>query len=187
MEGKVYIAVPTEPKIVKPKSQSQIIKAHDSKQLTGVQKVMRAFKEAKGIDANDAAWDKINFARFARSAADVLKIFSDDANAAIVYILAKGQELDDKKMTSWGLEAIARAAATDPRALNPKGEENESEHREVVANRLDGPRGPGGTSSARDIARDTLRAIGENVIRREESVSLDGPGTDQDFDDETFA
>lgn len=158
------------------------------KPLTGVQKVMRAFKEAKEIDADDAHWDSINFKRFLRAATDVLNIFGGEADAAIMYVLVKGQELDDRKLTDWGLEAIARAAATDGRVQDfiNRGIHG-PENIEMGTDRLDGPRRGGGTTSSRSLAGDALRAIESNGVRAQKSIALDGPRSDQTFDDEPFS
>jgi hypothetical protein len=90
------------------------IAVEDKKSLTGIQIVMRAFKTAKMISADDEAWDRINFKRFSRGAADVLAIFRGNAETACAYIIAQGKYLDSRNLPSWGLEAIARAAALSP-------------------------------------------------------------------------
>lgn len=154
----------------------------DGRELKPIDKVMRAFKEAKNIDADDAAWDKLNFKRFARAAADVLKLLGNNPEAAIMYVLVKGQELDDCDRTSWGLEAIARAAATDARVHDfINGENNGPKNIEVGAARLDGPRRAGGTASARDLAGDALNGL------HAQAPALAGPPEDQLIDDEPFA
>jgi hypothetical protein len=126
-EGKEIAAAPPEISISKP----------TLKTFTPDQQIVRAFKEAKDINADDADWDKLHYKRFARAAADLRKIFAGRTNDAIAYVLAKGQELDDRGLLGWGLEAIARAAATDPRALG--GEPSGPEDGAVATNRLAGP------------------------------------------------
>ncbi len=150
----------------------------DSKKpLTGIQKVIRGFKEAKGIDADDAGWDTLHFKRFTRPAKDLLKIFGGNAEAAILYTLKKGEELDSKNLLSWGLEAVSRAAATDPNVLNFMGGGDGSEHKPVVSDSLDGPRSTGRFASSRSLAGDALRAIESSGVRPEETRFL---GSDDD-------
>lgn len=159
----------------------------EKKERTGIQKVMRAFKEAKGIDADDAEWDTLNFKRFARSAADVLKLFDENAEAAILYVLKKGQELDDKEMKAWGLEAIARAAATDGRVLDFKrGEKNGSENFTLDAGRADGPRRLGGVTRAGEIAGDALAGLREQAALPGQGTRDVGGSQSDRFDDEPF-
>ena len=60
------------------------------KELTPLQKVIRGFKEAKGVDSENKDWDRKFFSRYTRPAQDLLVAFDGDANKAIVYILTKG-------------------------------------------------------------------------------------------------
>lgn len=150
-----------------------------SRELTALQKVIRAFKEAKGLDADDAAWDKLHFKRFTRPANDIIKIFLGDANAAIVYTLKKGMELDEKGMTSWGLDAIARIAATDPDVLHHNGGDYGHEHSTVGADRLDGAGRRGDTTSSRALAGDTLRQIEHAHVQAQEAGDMGEAGQDR--------
>ena len=146
--------------------------------LTGVQKVMRGFKEAKGINSDDAAWDKKHFKRFARAATEVLGAFNGNADAAIIYVLKKGQEFDDKQMIGWGLDAIARSAATDQRVLEFNRGEHGSQDGEVGKDSLSVPGSGGGPTRAGDLARDALRAIEHATLHREGPGDVAGDGHD---------
>jgi hypothetical protein len=159
----------------------------EKKPRTGVQGIMRAFKDAKGIDMDNAEWDKLNFKRFARSAADILKVFGGNADAAILYVLKKGQELDDKELKSWGLEAIARAAATDGRVLDfQRGEENGPENFTLDADRVYGPRRLGGVTRAGEIAGDALAGLREQAALPGRVPGQLGGSQPDSFDDEPF-
>jgi len=157
--------------VLAPAAQSKV---EVQKPLTGIQKVMRAFKEAKGIDADDAEWDTLHFKRFARPAADLLKIFKNDANAAILYVLKKGGELDEKQMLSWGLEAVSRAAATDANVITFMGEKNGRESKPVVANLDDGPRSNRRLASSGSLAGDALRGLEHAAIHPEGPSDMGG-------------
>lgn len=157
---------------------AQEVKVEIQKPLTGIQKVMRAFKEAKGIDADDADWDTLHFKRFARPAADLLKIFKNDADAAILYVLKKGGDLDDKQMSSWGLEAVSRAAATDAQVITFNGEKNGRENKPVVANLDDGPRSTRRLASSGSLVGDALRGLEHAAVHPEGPSDLGGPDDD---------
>lgn len=148
------------------------------KPLTGIQKVMRAFKEAKGIDADDAEWDAMHFKRFARPAADLLKIFKGDAEAAILYVLKKGGDLDDKQMSSWGLEAVSRAAATDAQVIAFNGEKNGRQNLPMGANLADGPRSVGRIASSGSLVGDALRGLEHAAVHPEGPSDMGGVGDD---------
>lgn len=157
------------------------------KSFTPIQQIIRAFKEAKRIDADDVEWDKKHFKRFARAAADIEKIFKDRTDDAVEYILAKGDEFDTQNLVGWGLEGIARAAATDPRAERNHGGENGRENGKVGAAGVVRSERSGITAAAGSLVGDALRAIESDAVRTEESAVLAGPSEDQDDDHETFA
>lgn len=160
------------------------------KERTPIHLIMRAFKEAKGIDANDAEWDRKHFKRFARAAADIQKIFGTRIDDAIDYVLAKGDEFDTQHLEGWGLEGIARAAATDPRAQNlskENGGENGFKNGTVGADRMVREGRGGITASAGSLAGDALRALESDALRAEKSAALAGLGEDQIDDDAPFA
>lgn len=52
------------------------------KPLTPIQKVVLAFKEAQGVDRKDKEWDRVYFARFSRSARDILNLVGGDVELA---------------------------------------------------------------------------------------------------------
>lgn len=82
------------------------------KKRTPVQEVMRAYKQAKGIDPDNAKWDKIHFGRYLRPAQQLLVIFDGDHLKAVEYMKTKGKEWDE--LADWGLDGIVRAASRDP-------------------------------------------------------------------------
>ncbi|MDE2107006.1 MAG: hypothetical protein KGL39_57900, partial [Patescibacteria group bacterium] len=156
------------------------------KTYTAIQKVIRGFKEAKGIDCDDAAWDKLHFKRFARAAQDLLKVFNGNADAAIVYTLKRGQELDEKQLSGWGLEAVSRAAATDPKVLDLiNGGEYGPKDSALDADSVDGPRRLNGVTRAGEIVGDALAGIKRVEISSREESDVAEPPEDR-FDDEPF-
>lgn len=77
---------------------------------TDVQKVVLAYKIAKGVDRQNRIWDKINYARNVRPATTLLEIFGGRLEQAVDYLLKRGEELDLKKL-EWNLETIVRNAS----------------------------------------------------------------------------
>lgn len=77
--------------------------------ISNVQAVVEAYKTAKGISGEDKAWDKANFARFAK-AASALLASTDCLENAIAYISARGSYLSNQGL-EWTLETIAKNAA----------------------------------------------------------------------------
>lgn len=149
------------------------------KDLTSLQKVVRGFKEAKGVDSNDADWDRKFFARFTRPAKELLDAFNGDAEAAIAYTLTKSVEWEH--LPDWGLEAVVKAAG---REYNRIGGASGSEHIAVDANSLDGPGRSRRLTSAREVAGDTLRRIEQSKVHAEGPRELAGPSEDSGFYDE---
>lgn len=154
---------------------------------TPIQQIIRAFKEAKRIDADDFEWDKKHFKRFARAAADIEKIFKDRTDDAVEYILAKGDEFDTQNLVGWGLEGIARAAATDPRAERNHGGENGRENGTVGAAGMVRSERSSITAAAGNLVGDALRALESDAVRTEEPAVLAGPSENKDDDDTPFA
>ena len=79
--------------------------------FTPIQATMRAYKIAKGIAKDDAAWDKANFKVYARSAKKLLDGFKGEDKAGGTYLLGKAQEWADN--FDWNLATIARKAWDD--------------------------------------------------------------------------
>jgi len=81
---------------------------------TKEQRILCAFKMAKGIDWKDRDWDKAMFTRYVRSAKQLLSAFTDEQLAA-EFLLEFGDEMREAGL-DWGLDAAVR------RAWNSKGE-----------------------------------------------------------------
>lgn len=151
------------------------------KELTPIQMVIRGFKEAKGIDADDKDWDRKFFARNAKVAKEVLNAFDGNALNAVFYILKKGSEwshLDD-----WGLEAIHRACGREYNKI--RGLSDGSENGTVGADgvvfdggyRLDSPQG--------ETASDEVKRLIENaLVHKEKTRNVAEHGEDFIFNDE---
>lgn len=163
--------------------EARSVQEQPQKQLTPQQIIVRYFKEAKGVDADDKEWDKRHWnGRLGKDANAVLRAFAGDAKKAGEYILVKGLEWEH--LPDWGLNGVVAAAGRDPR-LN--GGEHGRTDDEVGAARLDGQRRHRGTSSSRSIVGETVRAIEQSRVRPEGSGDVDGPGEDQGLHDEEFA
>ena len=79
-----------------------------AKEDTPIQRIVNAYKVAKGIDKRNTAWDKANFSRYSRAAKSLLECFGGHEKA-IVYLLGQGLEWDENNVT-WTLETIMRHA-----------------------------------------------------------------------------
>lgn len=145
------------------------------RKFTPSQKVIRGFKEAKGIDSDDKEWDRKFAARYARAANELLVAFNGDADKAIVYILVKGEEW--QHLPDWGLEAVVKCAGRE--YLRIGGNENGSERESVGADRVDGPRSNRRYTPSGDLARDALRSLEHASVRSEQNAKLGG--ADDDF------
>lgn len=86
------------------------------KEFTPIQKVMRAFKEAKGIDPDNSDWDKKHFSRHIKAGRELLSIFDDDFEKAIAYMNLKNNEWGT--LVDWGMEGVIRAASRDNRLFS---------------------------------------------------------------------
>ena len=153
------------------------------KKLTPVQMVIRGFKEAKGVDCEDAEWDVKFFSRNLRAAHEVLTAFDGDAKRAIDYILIKSVEWSH--LSDWGLEAIIKSAGREYNKIN--GGMNGHEHKQVGADSLDGRKRDRGTSSSREIAGDALKAIEKAGICRKESPDVASDLQHRSDDDADFS
>lgn len=151
--------------------------------LTPQQIIVRYFKEAKGVDADDKEWDKRHWnGRLGKDANAVLRAFAGDAKKAGEYILVKGLEWEH--LPDWGLNGVVAAAGRDPRLIG--GEHGRTDD-EVGADRLDGPGRHRGTASSRAVVGETVRAIEQSRVRPEGPGDVDGPGEDSRLHDEEFA
>lgn len=137
------------------------------KELTAQQKLIRYFKEAKGVNANDTAWDRKHWnGRLGKEANAVLKAFDGDIKKAGEYILIKGEEW--QHLPDWGLNGIVAAAGRDPRLVGGEDAENGHKDGALDADSRDGSGRVGWTSPSRALAGDALRALTDAAIRKQE-------------------
>jgi hypothetical protein len=149
-EGKGLAAAPLEPaKDASTPSESK----------TPVQRIVLAYKIAKGNDPDDKAWDREKFPRSAAAAKSILECFGGDLDKAVVYLLGKGEEFDEKKL-DWTLETVRKHAWDNRGKLT---ETNGNEHGKVDANRLLGQGRRFGAAPARELAGGALEAITSRV------------------------
>ncbi len=85
---------------------------------TPEQRILCAFKMAKGMDWRDRAWDKAMFSRYVRPAKQLLGAF-DDEHSAAEFLLQYGDEMKEAGL-DWGLDAAVR------KAWNTRGEREAS-------------------------------------------------------------
>lgn len=165
------------------------------RKLLPINQVMRAFKEAKGIDADDANWDKKFYKRFIRPAKEILSIFDDNHMRAIGYILTEGSRLDESGL-DWGLDAIIRAAGRDYSKIfgGNNGSLNDGS---VVADSLSGPGRNRRITPSGEVVSDVLRSLAisrnksnppeRNAVETSEQVGMGEGRHDLIGDQETFS
>ena len=155
-EGKVSIPAPS----------GAVEVLSSPKPMTPLQIVMRAYKVGKGIPANDADWDKANFAVHARAAKKLLAAFNDDDKAAVAFLLGTAHEWDEKGLSGWSLAGVAKKAWDDRgrNGITPRDDRGDSgvldgEAGQVGSNRLLDARRHSGITPAGELAQQALRAI----------------------------
>ena len=173
---------------------SNIAVAPKQKELTPIQKIIRAYKIAHNIDANDRVWDKSFFARHTRSAKDLLQAFGGNHDKAIIYMLGKGKEWNDSGFSDWGMEAVIRAAGKDYSKMVIENDNNADTTTErnsqglcdsrpagqVGADRVLERRGPTRIAHSGTIAGEVLGDISPNGA----SVSGAAQGNNHESDDD---
>ena len=133
------------------------------RKITDVQRIVNAYKEAKGVGIQDKMWDRYNFARCSKPAKSLLDCLGSWEKAA-AYILGKGQEFDDIGF-SWTLETIARHAWDDRGKLIERTPEQMGNPELLTGGRLELP-APGrkpGISSAGALADNTLDRLRRDI------------------------
>lgn len=107
-----------ESKKVEPAAQHPTTSDLKKKEFTPIQQLMRAFKECRNIDPDNAEWDKKNFSRHIKAGRELLSLFDGDADQAIAYMKLKKKEWES--LLDWGIEGIIRSASRDPRLYGGK-------------------------------------------------------------------
>ena len=109
--------------------------------FTPIQRVVNAYKEAKGVGMEDKGWDRANFSRYTKAAKSLIECLGGWEPAA-VYVIGKGREFDDKDL-DWTLETIKK------HAWDNRGKLNAGAHPKMDTDPVLGPRGVKRTSRAR--------------------------------------
>ena len=133
---------------------------------------MRAYKAAKGIDVNDAGWDRNNFKVYARSAKKLLEAFDGDHIKAMAYMISVGQNWDDDGIESWTLPAIARHAWDNRGKFTEKT--NEQSGVKVGAVSVLGRDRHSSITHSGKLAGEALRAIGSDGVHGERTSDMGG-------------
>jgi len=126
------------------------------KDKTAIQRIMDAYKHAKGLAMDNPEWDRACFSRYSRPAASILRCFGGDLDKAAAYIFLRSEDFNESKL-SWTLDTIARHA-WDGQGM-PKGATNGLRNKSVDSDELDGQRTNRRTTQAREITSDVIRRI----------------------------
>lgn len=147
-----------------------VVKNVVPKAKTPVQRVVEAYKHAKGVPMDDKGWDRANFGRYSKAAKSLLTCFAQDVDKSAAYIFLRAEDLNASDL-DWTLETITRHAY-DGIGIPKKEENHGPQYGAVGADRLDGQRRIGGTASSRDTARDAIKAIGATQVRVAKEAEL---------------
>ena len=155
------------------------------KKKTDLQRVVEAYKHAKGIPMEDKAWDKACFARCSKSGKALLERFGGDLEKSAAYIFLRGAQLDEIGC-DWTIETILKHAWDGLGIPKPKEEGDGFKRGKVESNSLPDARGHRRLASGREVARETLRAIESTAIRAEGAARLEADRGNSPLDDEPF-
>lgn len=157
----------------------------EPRKLTPQQILVRYFKEAKGVLADDKDWDRRNWnGRLGKEAAALLKVFDGDPVKAGRYMLVKGDEWKD--LPDWTMNAIAAAAGRDTRLNQGRGENDGQQNGTLDADRGNGPRRLGGVTRSGEIAGDALAGLREQAALPGRGKGELGGSQSDSFNDEPF-
>jgi hypothetical protein len=178
----IAAAPPDAHLILKPDSppETEVV---EPKKLTPAQIVVRYFKEAKGVLADDADWDRKHWnGRLGKEAAALLKAFDGDPVRAGQYLLVKGEEWKD--LPDWGINGVIAAAGRDPRLNAGRGEgEHERKNDALASGVPHGPRRLGGVTRSGEIAGEALAGLREQAaLPRRGEEHLGGPAAPREDD-----
>ena len=160
-----------EPKIIKPKTPNQ--------------RVVEAYKLSKNVPMDDKAWDKANFGRYSKAAANLLACFGQDVEKCAAYIFLRAEDLNEKNL-DWTLETITRHAF-DGIGLPKKEEQDEQQPVSLGADRIPDTGRNRRITSSRSLAGDALRSLEHSAVRPDGPSDMDGPAPDQSRDGEDFS
>lgn len=148
----------------------------EPKKLTPQQIVIRYFKEAKGVDADDKVWDRKHFSgRLIKEANILLKAFDGDPIKAGRYLLTVGEEW--AHLSDWTMPGVAAKAGRDTRLYG--GTEHGREDKQVEPVSISGPRSSRKFTPSGSIVGDALRAIESSAVHAERNGDMGS--LDDDF------
>lgn len=92
-----------------PKDTPKTIVAPKERQITPMQKVVRAYKRLIEIPEDDASWDRAYWARYSKCAKTMLDLFSNDLNRICECMIGVSDLMKEKKL-DWTFETIVKRA-----------------------------------------------------------------------------
>lgn len=181
----VEVEVEVENRLSPAAKTPEIVVPKEPKKETPIQSVVRAYKHSKDVAMDNKDWDKANFGRYSKAAKNLLSCFGGDIDKCAAYIFLRAEDLNAKGL-DWTLETITRHAF-DGLGIPKQEDKNGSEHKPLVADRVDGRLRHRSIASSREIVGDTLRSIEHSVIRPAESADVDGASPDFVGDEDSFS
>lgn len=85
----------------------EILPVNQPKPLTPIQQIVEAYKTIKGFQ-NIANWNEVHFTGHVKAAKKLLLLADGNYELAIAGMKAIGKVLDDRGMSTWGLDGIVR-------------------------------------------------------------------------------
>jgi hypothetical protein len=136
-----------------------------------LQRVIRSYKVAKGMKADDQEWDKAQFKVHARAAKKLLDAFKRDDKAAVAYLLWKAQEFNEAGI-NWALATIAKHAWDDrgKHGIEARDDRRVSQHVELQEKPMGDAgllerRGYTGIAQAGSLAKQVVQQLADSRSR----------------------
>ncbi len=79
----------------------------DKANINDLRSIVEKYKELKGIEKDNKAWDKTYFGRFAKDAKVILKAFDGDVAAAVAWLPTFKSKMDSEGL-NWTLSTAAK-------------------------------------------------------------------------------
>ena len=135
--------------------------------MTPLQRIMLAYKLAKGFDKDDKKWDKFNFPRFIRPAKEILEAFENEEREAVEFVISFGATMDelDRSWTLWTTAKHSWDAALELRLKNmAKEKKHERLLGKVDTNKAMERSGFGGLTQIGEIIRKSIPSTSSDKI-----------------------
>lgn len=140
-------------------------------------RIIEAYKHAKGIEMDDAAWNKAQWPRACKAGKSLLDCFGGDLDKAAAYLFYRAEHLKEAGL-EWRFETIVKHA-WDGLGMETGKEKNDGlRNQPLGADLLHGPRSTRRLTSSGSLAGEALRGLEHAAIHAEGVGDMGGPGDD---------